>query len=31
MLPVVQNSFVLLMLVHGAFFVDVEKTCCHIK
>ncbi len=30
-LLMVQNSFVLSMWVHGAFFVDVQKTCCHIK
>jgi hypothetical protein len=28
-LLVVQNSFVLLMWVHGTFFIDVQKACCH--
>jgi hypothetical protein len=27
----VKDSFVLLMWVHGASFVDVQKTRCHIK
>jgi hypothetical protein len=27
----VQNSFVLSMWVHGAFLVDVQRACCHIK
>jgi hypothetical protein len=31
MLLVVQNSFVLLMWVHGAFIINVQKTCCHIE
>jgi hypothetical protein len=30
-LSIVQNFFVLLMWVHGAFLVDIQKTCCHIE
>ncbi len=31
MLSLVQNFFVLLMWVHGAFLVNVQKTYCHIE
>jgi hypothetical protein len=30
-LSVVQNSFVLLIGVHGTFFVDVQRICYHIE
>jgi hypothetical protein len=30
-LPMVQNSFVLSMWVHGPSLVDVQRTCCHIE
>jgi hypothetical protein len=29
MLLVVQNSFVLSMRIHGAFLINIQKTCFH--